>query len=192
MKIRRLIKDKNMRLAGHWPRKYQILIATILSAVTRDETTIDVCEVLFKKYPSFRELGRARLGDVEKIIRRVNFHKTKAKNIIKTSKILTGKKIPEKVSELVKLPGVGRKVANVYLNEAYGASAIGVDTHLSYTSQFLGWSKNSNPHKIEKDLEQLFPKRYWKILNPVVVKFGRTYKSRVEKGRLLEKISRLK
>jgi endonuclease III len=189
LKLKRLTKDKDMRLAGSWPKRYQILIATILSAVTRDEMTIEVSEVLFKKYPSFKKLGEARVDDVEKIIRRVNFYKTKAKNIVATSKMLTDKKIPEKVSELIKLPGVGRKVANVYLNEAFGADAIGVDTHVARISFKLDWTKNKNPHKIEKDLEKLFPKKYWSIINDTLVRFGRSYgRSRRREDEILSEL----
>ena len=99
--------------------------------------------------------------------------------------------IGEGVDDLIKLPGVGRKTANVYLVAVKDVAAIGVDTHLSYTSQKLGWSKNKNPYKIERDLMILFPRRYWALLNPIVVKFGQIFKSRKEKDSLLKGISKI-
>ena len=190
--IQKLIRNNDLRLAAEWSSKYKILISTILSAQTRDETTISVCEILFKHYPSMIKLSKAKLDSVEKIIRRVNYHKTKAKNIIATAKILAGKNIPMTTDGLLILPGVGRKVANVYLAVAHHMDAIGVDTHLSYISQKLGWSKNKNPHKIEKDLEELFPKNYWRHLNYIVVRFGRTYKNRTKKDKILKNIKTMK
>ena len=173
--IERMIKDNNMRLAAQWSEDWKALIATIMSAVTRDEVTIVVCERLFRKYPSMKALGRAKLGDVEKIIRPVNFYRNKSRNVIATAKILSGKKIPDSVSELIKLPGVGRKVANVYLAEIHKASAIGVDTHVARISYKLGWTNSKNPHVIEKDLERLFPRSYWVKINETLVRFGKSY-----------------
>jgi len=80
----------------------------------------------------------------------------------------------------MELPGVGRKVANVYLVEAHNAPAIGVDTHLSFVAQFLNWTYNKKPYRIEKDLEGLFPKKYWNSINYVVVSFGQIYNKRVQ------------
>jgi endonuclease-3 len=176
--LKKYITDKEMRLAAEWPEKYQILIATILSAQTRDELTIKICDILFRKYKSMKSLSKARLFEVRKIIRPINYYKTKSKNIIKTAKIIESKfrgEIPEKIEELLELPGVGRKVANVYLVEAYKAPCIGVDTHVARLSMKLQWTKNKDRHKIEKDLEKLFPKRYWNSINYILVKFGRTY-----------------
>ena len=172
--LERMIKDKRMRLAAQWPEKWQILIATILSAMTKDEVTIEICEVLFKKYPSPAKLGRASIYSIEKIIRPVNYYKTKARHIKKTCQIIGEGEIPDKLEDLIKYPGVGRKVGNVYLAEAHKADVIGVDTHVARISQKLGWTKNSNPHKIEKDLEKLFPKKYWRKINETLVTFGKS------------------
>jgi len=171
------LAPRDMRLAAEWSlkQKWKILIATILSAQTKDETTISVCNVLFKKFTSLKKLGNARLSSIEKIIRPINYYKTKARNIKKTARLLTGKKIPSKVDELLELPGVGRKVANVYLAVAENKNVIGVDTHVARLSQKLGWTKNTNPHKIEKDLEKLFPKRYYRDINYILVRFGRWF-----------------
>ena len=181
---------EEMRLAAEWEKKWQILISTILSAQTRDETTIKYSNVLYKKYTTLEKLSRAKLSDVKKIIRPVNFYKNKSKNIIETAKIITGKykgKIPSKIEELLELPGVGRKVANVYLVEAYDAPAIGIDTHCKRLSIKLGWTSNTHPHKIEKDLEKLFPKKYWNSINYILVRFGRMYRTKDE-DKILEKI----
>ena len=86
-----------------------------------------------------------------------------------------GGKIPDKLIGLIEFPGVGRKVANVYLSEAHKADAIGVDTHVARISYKLGWTKFLNPNKIEKDLEKLFPRKYWKGINETLVRFGKSY-----------------
>lgn len=187
--LERMIRGKEIRLAAEWPEKWQVLIATILSAVTRDEKTIEVCEILFKKYPNPKKLGNASLKKIEKTIRQINFHKTKARNIKETCRIICEKGIPAKLERLIELPGVGRKVGNVYLVAAHKAPAIGVDTHITRISQKLGWTKNRNPHKIEKDLEKLFPKRYWNSINYIVVSFGRIFgKSRKKEDEILSRI----
>jgi len=173
--MRKITGDKELRLAAEWGSKYNILIATILSAQTRDEVTIPVCDVLFAKYPTMIKLSKARVGTVEKIIKRVNYHKTKARHIVETAKLLVGKKIPTSTDDLIKLPGVGRKVANVYLAEAEGADVIGVDTHVARIAFKLGWTSSKNPVKIEKDLEKLFPKKYWIKINDTLVRFGKIH-----------------
>ena len=180
-----------MRLAAQWPRKYEMLIATILSAQTRDEVTIEVCEVLFKKYPGMKDLANANPIDVLKIIRKVNYSPTKTRRIIQTAKmvIVDGGIIPNTLEELIKFPWIGRKVANVYLVEACKADAIGVDTHVARISFKLGWTNNKNPNKIEKDLEKLFPKKYWKQINEILVRFGKSYGlSRKREDEVLENL----
>ena len=187
-------RSSKMRLAAEsWNKDWQTLISTIMSARTRDEKTILVASELFKKY-TLKKLANAKLKNVKKIIRPVNFYKTKAKNILNCAKILVNEyngKVPKDFDELIKLPGVGRKTANVFLAE-YGNDNIGVDTHLSYISQQLGWTKNKDPHKIEKDLQRLFPQKYWKILNSILVRFGKTYTSRKKKDEILNEIKRMK
>ncbi|MBI2004112.1 endonuclease III [Candidatus Pacearchaeota archaeon] len=182
---------KRMRLAAEkWVNEFQTLISIILSARTRDETTIKVAKELFKKYPTAKKLSKANIKEIEKIIKPVNFYKNKSKNILNCSKILIkeyNSEIPESIDELIKLSGVGRKTANVFLAEK-GKNAIGVDTHLNYVSRKLGWSNHVDPHKIEIDLEKLFHKNYWRKINPIAVRFGKTYTSRKEKDKILEEI----
>lgn len=189
--LERLGGVKNMRLAAEgWREEWQTLIAILMSARTRDEVTIAVAEKLFLRYPTAHALGQAKLHDVQKIVYPVNFFQNKTKYVIALAKILSekyGGKPPHDLEKLTELPGVGRKTANVFLSE-YGADAIGVDTHVSYISQKLRWTRHRDPHKIEKDLEKLFPKNYWSRVNRVCVRFGKTYISRVRKDALLEQI----
>ncbi len=187
--LKKLIKGKELRLAAEWPKKWQVLIATILSAVTRDEKTIEVCEVLFKKYPTPKKLSGASVEDIKRVIRQINYHKTKARHIKETCMIISKNGIPDNLGGLLELPGVGRKVGNVYLAVAHESDSIGVDTHITRISRKLGWTKNKHPHKIEKDLEKLFPKKYWRHINYIVVTFGRTIgRNRKEEDKVLAKL----
>ena len=93
--------------------------------------------------------------------------------------------------KLTELSGVGGKTANVFLSE-YGDDAIGIDTHVSYVSQYLDWVKSNKPEKIEEELRELFPKNKWKILNTTLVRFGKKYTSRKEKDKLLDEINEIK
>lgn len=187
--------SKSPRLAAEeWDEEWQILISTILSARTRDETTIKVAERLFSKYSNSRKLGNAKLNEIEKIIRPINFYKTKAKNVIECCKKLDKEyngKPPHDINKLIELNGVGRKTANVFLSEI-GKDAIGVDTHVSYISQYLGWTKNKEQKKIELDLEKLFPRNKWKYINPTLVRFGKTYTSRKEKKEILDRVKKIR
>ncbi len=185
---------KDLRLAADsWKEDWQTLIATLMSARTTDKKTIPVAQELFSKYHSINSLADADISDIASIIRPVNFYKTKAKHIKELAQIIVrdyNGKIPHDFSKLIELPGVGRKTANVFLAE-YEGDNIGVDTHLAYCSHRLGWTKNTNPYKIEKDLEKLFPKKYWRELNWIVVKFGQTYTSRRKKNEILERVKRV-
>jgi len=188
-------KPKEMRLAAEgWSQEWQILISTIMSARTRDEVTIPVAHKLFAKYPSIEKLSKAKTKDVEGLIRPVNFYRNKSKSVIGAAKKIAedfNGKVPHKIEDLISIPGVGSKTANVFLSEV-GKDAIGVDTHLAYISQKLGWTKNKNPDKIQKDLEKLFPKKYWSKINQTLVRFGKSHTSRKEKNMLLDKIKKIK
>ncbi|MBX4196298.1 endonuclease III [Candidatus Pacearchaeota archaeon] len=181
----------DMRLAAEeWKSPWQTLIAIILSARTRDEVTIEVCKKLFAQYPDAKSLASASVSQIESMIKSVNFYRNKTKSIINCSRIIFqdyGGSVPHDFEKLIDLPGVGRKTANVFLAE-FDHDAIGVDTHVSYISQKLGWVKSSHPHKIEQELKQLFPSSYWGKLNLYLVRFGKEYTSRKKKDELLEKI----
>ena len=192
--LERLGGMKKMRLAAErWPNEWQTLVAIMLSARTRDETAIRVAEALFAKYRTPAALARARAVEATRIIRPVNFFRNKTKNVLGCARTLVERfknKVPHTLAELVTLPGVGRKTANVFLSE-YGADAIGVDTHVSYISQKLGWTKYRAPRKIEKDLEKLFPRNLWSRVNGVCVRFGKSYQGRQKKDEILERMSNL-
>ncbi len=188
-------QGSQMRLAAEqWKNSYETLVSIILSARTRDETTIKIAHILFKKFPTSKQLARAKWKVVQNIIRPVNFYRNKSKNIINCAKSIESNykgKVPTKFEDLLKLPGVGRKTANVFLVE-HGEDGIGVDTHVHYISKFLGWSKQKNPHKVEEDLKKLFQKKHWSRVNSTLVRFGKTYTSRKQKDKLLKEIKKIK
>ena len=187
--------SSKMRLAAEkWKTPWQILIAIILSARTRDEKTIFIAKKLFEKYSSPKKLANAPLKSIEEMIKPVNFYRNKSKSIIKCSKEIIERhngKVPKKEKDLLNLSGVGRKTMNVFLSKK-GKPAIGVDTHVSFISQKLGWTKNKSPVKIEEDLKKLFSKTYWSKINQALVRFGKTHTSRKKKNEILEKIKRIK
>ncbi len=187
--------SQEMPLAAEdWDSEWQILIAIILSARTRDEITIPVAKKLFNKYRYTEELARAKISEVQKIIHPVNFYKNKSKHVVDCAKQLTKKysgNVPHDEKLLLELSGVGRKTMNVFLAEV-GKEAIGVDTHVAHISKELCWTKNSNPEKIEQDLKSLFPKKHWRKINSCLVKFGKTHTSRKQKNKILEDITQIK
>ena len=182
---------KTMRLAAEgWKEEWQTLIAILMSARTRDEVTIIVAERLFSRYKTPDELAKAEPKGVAAIIRPVNFFQNKTRYVITCARVLYeeyGGRPPRDLLKLIELPGVGRKTANVFLSE-YGANAIGVDTHVAYISQRLGWTAHTIPGKIEQNLKRLFPQSYWSRVNRTCVRFGKTYQSRKRKDELLEKV----
>jgi endonuclease-3 len=184
---------KNMRLAAEeWKSPWQTLIAIILSARTRDETTIHVSKELFERYPNAKDLACADIEDVKRIIRPINYYNNKSRNIINCSKKIFAEysgSVPKEEDELLKLPGVGRKTMNVFLSEM-GKDAIGVDTHVAYISQKFGCTKNSNPAKIEHDLKELFPKEYWRTLNSILVRFGKSHINKKAQNKLIDEIKK--
>ena len=187
--------SSDMRLAAEsWNSEFQVLISTILSARTRDEVTIPTAERLFFKYPTAEKLSKSSLSEVKKIIKPVNFYKNKSKNIVNCAKTLVKNhngKVPHDFEKLLELSGVGRKTANVFLIEV-GKDNLAVDTHVFYISKKLGWAKSNHPHKVEQELKDLFPHKYWKIINETLVTFGKTHTSRRKKDELLMQIRKIK
>ena len=185
----------NPRLAAEgWKEDWKTLIATLMSARTTDKITIPIAEGLFLKYGNITKLSKASIGDIGKLIRGVNFYKTKARNISNLAKILVrdyNSKVLHDFLKLIELPGVGRKTANVFLAEK-GHGRIGVDTHLLWISQQMGWTKNEKQELVEKDLENLFPEHLWGELNQALVSFGQTYTNRRVKKEMLEGIKKIK
>lgn len=143
----------------------QLLVATVLSAQCTDERVNKVTEVLFKKYPDVASLAKAKLKDLESEVRSTGFYKNKAKNIKAAAEIMINKfggYAPRTMEELIQLPGVGRKTANVVLGNAFGiASGIVVDTHVTRLSRRLNLSRKKTAEQIEVDLVQLVAEEDW-------------------------------
>ncbi len=179
------------RLAAEdWRHDWQTLVATIMSAQSRDETTIPIAEKLFKKYNSLRKLANARYEDVLGILRSMNYNKTKAKNVIAAAKMLVNKfngEIPDSIDELVKIPGVGRKTANLVLTEIHNKDAITVDTHVMRLSNVLKLVNTKTPEQTEYELMKIAPRNYWKRINRVFVLWGKEVPGRNRK-KFLEKL----
>ncbi len=161
----------------NWDTPFQFLICIILSAQTTDKQVNRVTVELFDKYPTPLELSKADINEVENIIKGINYYKTKARNIINTANILLKEyngEPPRYIGELQKLSGVGYKTANVFLNDLYHSNqGIAVDTHVKRVSQLYGLSKEDDPTKIAKDLEKLFEKEDWYLVNRYFVLYGR-------------------
>jgi len=160
---------------------YKILISTLLSSRTKDETTFKAAERLFKKAPNFKKLSLLKEKEIETLIYPVGFYKTKAKHLKELSKIILKKyqgKVPMTRTDLVSLPGVGRKTANLVLNRAFKKPAIAIDTHVHKISNLLGWVKTKTPDETEKELIKIVPKKYWKDINRLFVSIGRQYNTK--------------
>jgi endonuclease III len=165
---------------------YKTLISTLMSARTRDEMTLAVSYRLFEKAPTIRALSKLTQGELEKLIYPVGFYKTKAKHIaLLAQKILTdfNGKIPSTREELMSLPGVGRKTANLVLNRAFDVPAIAVDIHVHRISNLIGWAHSKTPEETERQLNATVPVEYWKDMNRFMVSIGRQFYS---KKKLLE------
>ena len=154
---------------------FSILIGTILSARTKDESTTKVVKVLFSKYKNPKQLANAKLNDVEKIIKSIGFYHVKSKRIIEVAKIINSKyngKVPDELDILVQLPGVGRKTANCVLVYAFEKPAIPVDIHVHRISNRLGLVETKNPEETEQELMKKINKKYWIDINDTFVMYG--------------------
>lgn len=154
---------------------FKTLVSTVLSARTKDETTFPASLRLFRKFHTPEKLSKAKLTEIEKLIFPVGFYKTKARHIKELSKILIedyNSKVPKEFTELVKLPGVGRKTANIVLSLSFKIPAIAVDTHVHRISNRLGLVDTNKPEKTEQELMLILPKKYWLEINELLVKFG--------------------
>ncbi len=154
----------------------ELLIATILSAQCTDVRVNMVTKDLFKKYKSTVDWAKADVKQIESDIKSTGFYHNKAINIKNASATIQnqyGGKVPDKMEELVKLPGVGRKTANVVLGNAFGKPAIACDTHVIRLSRRLGLSENSDPVKLEFDLAEIIPKANWTIFSHTLILHGR-------------------
>jgi endonuclease-3 len=156
---------------------YELLVATILSAQCTDKRVNVVTPALFKRYPNPAKLSVAKQEDVEEMIRSTGFFRNKAKSLLGMANALVdrhGGEVPAEMDALVKLPGVGRKTANVILGNAFGRNdGITVDTHVTRLSNRLGLTKGTDAVKIEQALMPLFPQQYWTMISHLLIEHGR-------------------
>jgi endonuclease III len=156
---------------------FEVLILTILSAQTTDRAVLKIKKPLFSKYPTPAKLANATTEEVEPIIHSLGYYHAKAKNIIAASQSLLssfGGKVPASMEELLSIPGVGRKTANIVMYHAHGSNAgIAVDTHVRRLAQRIGFSDTGNVAVIERDLMALYPRDAWGDLTDVFIAHGR-------------------
>lgn len=155
---------------------WQLLVATILSAQCTDARVNIITKDLFKKYPTINDFALADYEELMVDIKSAGLVKAKAKNIIGSAQMIIEKHggvVPSDIDELTKLPGVGRKTANVIRGNVYGIDSIVVDTHVARISKKLGLTENTDPVKIEKDLEKVLPKDHWILWNIQIITHGR-------------------
>jgi endonuclease-3 len=165
------------KTALHYSKPLEMLIATILSAQCTDKRVNIVTKSLFKKYRTAEDYANADLAELEADIKSTGFYRNKAKNIKNTGRLLVEKydsQVQRTVEELLGLPGVARKTANIVLSNAYGIiEGIAVDTHVRRLAQRLGLTENSDPNKIEADLMRNVPKSQWKRITDLLIFHGR-------------------
>lgn len=155
---------------------WQLLVSTVLSAQTTDETVNRVTPILFERYPTPEDLAGASVDEVEEIVKPTGFYRQKTQSILSLAVDIVerfGGEVPDTLAELVTLRGVGRKTASVVLAEVWGVPAIAVDTHVNRVSRRIGLTNESNPAKIEQDLKALYPRHKWSGISMRFIQFGR-------------------
>lgn len=152
------------RLALNFSNPLELLVALVLAAQARDDLVNQVTLGLFAKYKKAEDYANAPLSDLEGEIRKVNFYRNKARAIQRCCREIVSRfrgEVPTELDDLLTLPGVGRKTANILIGNAFGRPAIGVDTHVRRLSQRLGFTRQTDPDKIEFDLSALLPEKHW-------------------------------
>ncbi len=178
-KIIKILRDeyKEAKTALNYRTPFELLVATILAAQCTDERVNRVTPGLFAKYPTVEHFARAEQKELEKDIRSTGFFRNKARNIIALARKLLedySGQVPDSMEELIKLPGVARKTANIVLSSAFRkAEGIAVDTHVRRLAERLGLSRERQPEKIEKDLMAIVPREDWLDFNFLLVDHGR-------------------
>jgi len=156
---------------------FELLVATILSAQCTDKRVNEVTPALFRRFPTPRELAGASLAELEELVRTTGFYHNKARALLGLGQALVtehGGKVPASMEELRRLPGVGRKTANVVLGNAFGQNVgVVVDTHVQRLSRRLGLTAETDPEKIERDLMDLVPQRDWTLWSNLLIAHGR-------------------
>ncbi len=167
----------NARISLHFYSSLELLVSTILSAQSTDRIVNEVTKNLFKKYKVARDYANADLAELENNVRSTGFYRRKALYLKKLGKMLVDRfdsEVPQTMEELVTLPGVGRKTANIVLSTAFNTiEGIAVDTHVKRLAQRLGLSNNKDPNKIEEDLMRLVPKEQWPKFTDLLIFHGR-------------------
>lgn len=165
------------RTALHFQTPIQMLVATILSAQCTDVRVNKVTPALFAKYPTVQDFASAKIPELEKLIHSTGFYKNKAKNILGAATMIVKKfhgKVPRTMPEMLELPGVARKTANVVLHNCYGIiEGVVVDTHVGRLSRRLGLTKHTDAGKVEKDLMELLPHKDWADFPNMLIEHGR-------------------
>ncbi len=179
LKIISLLKNEypKPKTALKFHNPFELLVATVLSAQTTDVLVNKITDKLFKKYRTINDYADRPLDELQRDISSINFYKTKASNIKQCARIIIEKYnsfVPKTMEELIKLPGVARKTANIILYNAFGINeGIAVDTHVKRLANRLGLTKNHDPKKIEVDLMTITPKDEWGIISHLLILHGR-------------------
>lgn len=156
---------------------WQLLIAIMLSAQSTDKQVDEVLPGLWERFPDIEAVMLASVEEVENAIRSIGLYKVKAKNIKKCCEKLWkdyDKKVPKNIDALVRLPGVGRKTATLFLADAYGVPGVTVDTHVFRISKRIGWAEGKNPVQVEKELMKTLPEEHWNRINFQLIYHGRS------------------
>lgn len=175
--VYRLIKEQSPPHHFEFSDPFWVLITTILSHRTKDEVTDPAARRLHDRYHDSRGLESADYDEVYGAISKVGFAKVKAERVIGAARIINekfGGEVPENIEDMMTIPGIGRKTANVVLADALKIPAIAVDTHVHRISNRIGWSRTKNPDDTEEVLRKIVPREQWLGFNPVLVEFGKT------------------
>jgi endonuclease III len=173
-RLRRAYPDS--RCALHFKTPWELLVATVLSAQCTDKRVNLVTPALFTKYPKAQAFAKADPQELQEAIRSTGFYRNKSKSILGAAQAVLarfGAKVPARMEDLVTLPGVGRKTANVILGNAFGIPGIAVDTHMIRVNHRLGLTRHTDPVKIECDLMKLVPEKDWTLYSHLIIHNGR-------------------
>jgi len=175
--LKKLLPDAKIVL--NYANNWELLVAVMLSAQCTDKKVNEVTQKLFKKYRTLEDYVNADPGEFEQDIKPTGFYRQKTKNILSCARIIKekfGGEVPHTMEELLALPGVARKTANIVLGNAYGiVEGIAVDTHVIRLSRLLGLTDETNPDKIERDLMQILPREEWFDFTYTLIDYGRKY-----------------
>jgi endonuclease-3 len=166
----------NVRCELEYNSAFQLLVATVLSAQCTDKRVNQTTPALFKKYPNPKKMAKADVKDIQRLVKSTGFYRAKAKNIKALSNKIMEEfdgNVPSNLDDLITLPGVGRKTANVVLGHAFGIPGITVDTHFGRLSRRFGWSKQNDPVKVEFEVGKLIAEKEWTNLSQRMIWHGR-------------------